>query len=213
MKEDIRAFSTPVGIAPMYSPVVGVSYCDGTYHITRTKANITVIEYVISGEGYVRIGGKRYAVGKDTIYILPKGMDQEYWSSGENPWVKIFVNFRGDLPGILLREYGFGETYIFPGDGYRTYFAEVENVLTSEEPEDVLQAKLTAFFVKVIALLRGFSVEATLSEEAITLREYLVDNMDRIVTNQELAAQIYRSVDYCVKLFGRDSAPPPTITS
>lgn len=41
------------------------------------------------------------------------------------------------------------------------------------------------------------------------MKEYLDANMNRIVSNAELAGSIFRSPDYCVKLFGREYGVTP----
>lgn len=194
----------------MYSTLAGTSYCDGSYRIHRTCADdTTVIEYVLAGEGWIRLNEKDCPVTADQIYILPKGMEQYYYSDGENPWRKIFINLGGDLPVALLREYGLTGGYVFDGAGLKPLFLRVQELVASDKPDGDAQAELSAIFLEVLARLCFSQKKAGHSDEAVALKEYLDANMNRIVSNAELAGSIFRSPDYCVKLFGREYGVTP----
>ena len=208
MRECGRNFSIPVGTVPMYSPTVGTKL-DYTYHVVRNKSNITVAIYVVSGKGIVRVGGRQFVAVPGQIYVLPRGVDHEYWGVPEDPWCHIYANFRGQFATTILQEYGLGDTYCFPGEGLRGEFSVIEEILDSTEPEPMIQSRLVGFYNRLVYRLAVSQMDASYSAEALVLHEYLVENLDRIVTNQELADQIYRSVDYCVKLFNREYGTTP----
>ena len=208
MKEVVRGFSIPAGSVPMYSPLAGMSW-DDTRRVVRNKSNITVLIYVVSGKGIVRVGGRQLVATKGQIVVLPRGLDHEYWGAPEDPWSIIFSNFRGQFATTILQEYGLGDTYCYSGENLRDMFSIMEQIQSSDESESMIQAKLVGFFNQLVYRLAVSQMEASYSAEAVALREYLVDNLDRIVTNQELAEQIYRSVDYCVKLFNREYGTTP----
>ena len=178
----------------MYSPLAGTSW-DDSKRIVRNKSNITVLIYVVGGKGIVRVGGRQFVATKGQIVVLPRGVDHEYWGAPEDPWTYIISNFRGQFATTILQEYGLGDTYCYSGENLRDEFNVVEQIQSSTEPESVIQSKLVGFFNQLVYRLAVSQMEASYSAEAVALREYLVDNLDRIVTNQELAEQIYRSVD------------------
>ena len=68
---------------------------------------------------------------------------------------------------------------------------------------------MAAMFTEVVTRLGISAVRSSLSPEAAELRDYITANTDRILSNQELAARIYRSPDYCVKLFNREFGITP----
>lgn len=209
LKEILKVFPRRNEL-PMYSTLAGTSYCDGSYRIHRTCADdTTVIEYVLAGEGWIRLNGKDCPVTADQIYILPKGMEQYYYSDGEKPWRKIFINLGGDLPVALLREYGLTGGYVFDGAGLKPLFLRVQELVASDQPDGECQAELSAIFLEVLTRLCSSQKKAGHSDEAVALKEYLDANMNRIVSNAELAGSIFRSPDYCVKLFGREYGVTP----
>lgn len=197
-----------MGSVPMYSSLIGMRKND-TEHLVRNKSNITVVIYVISGKAIVRVGGRQFVAVPGQIYVLPRGVDHEYWGVAEDPWSQIFAYFRGQFATTILQEYGLGDTYCFPGESLRDEFSLVEELMDSIESEPVIQSRLAGFYSRLIYRLAVSQMDVSYSAEALVLHEYLVENMDRIVTNQELADQIYRSVDYCVKLFNREYGTTP----
>ena len=200
MKELIRSFSPPPGQMPMYASMAGISYCDGSYRIVRPKCK---------GKGYLVLNGEPVPVTRGMIYILPGGMDQDYWSDSADPWEKLFVNMEGDFPVTLLREYGLADRYIFPGEELEELFQTVPQVLSGSQTDEQAQGALAAMFMEVVTRLGISAVRSSLSPEAAALRDYITANTDRILSNQELAARIFRSPDYCVKLFNREFGTTP----
>ena len=105
MKELIRYF--PISeYSPMQIQMSGISYRDSDYHITRIVSDVTVIEYILQGEGFVTVDGKDIPVLKDSVYILKKGEYHNYYSSAKDPWQNILINFSGYLPLLILKEFG-----------------------------------------------------------------------------------------------------------
>ena len=193
----------------MYVSMAGVSYCDGSYRIYRPGSYITVIEYVLSGDGYVKRGDGYSAVGADNIYILPRGEDHEYYSSAESPWKKIFFNVEGALPVMLMTEYGISDRWLFGGSGLRGDFERAAELIFGGSPEEEIQEQLCALIFKIIARLSRLDNAAGHSEEAVKLKAYLDAGTSRIVSNRELSAQIFRSPDYMLKLFAREYGITP----
>ena len=208
MHEDIRTFPAADDL-PLHIAMAGISYCDGSYHIQRTVSPLTVIEYVVKGEGYITHGGTDFPVTADKIYILRKGDAHNYYSSAESPWEKIFINLEGSLPTLLLDQYGLGEQWLFDGAGLKDLFLQVAQIVQSDQNDPQYETRLAALYFEIVARLGHSRTRSVHSEEAVRLKDFLDHNTDRIVSNQELSSHIYRSPDYCVKLFGREYGVTP----
>lgn len=208
MHEDIRTFPVAENM-PLHISMAGISYCDGSYHIQRTVSPMTVIEYVLSGEGYITVGEQDVSVSADQIYILRPGISHNYYSSAEHPWEKIFLNLEGTLPVLLLEQYALTEEWLFDGAGLKELFLRIAEIVKSKEPDPQDETTLAALYFEIIARLGHSRTRAIHSSEAVQLKDYLDRNTDRIVSNKELADHIYRSPDYCVKLFGREYGVTP----
>lgn len=208
MKEDIRLFSTD-DPAPLFASMIGVSYCDGSYHIRRTRSPLTVAEYILDGEGYVTVDGVDHPVTKDHVYILKSGVPHNYYSSAKNPWRKIFINIRGTLPTLLLKEYGLADCWLFDGAELKPTFEKIADLVFSKKSNEECQRILTGVFSELLMQLHRSRIRTEHAPEAVKLKDYLDANTQRLVGNAELAAQIYRSPDYCVKLFKKEYGTTP----
>ena len=208
MHEDIRIFPVSEN-TPLHIAMAGISYCDGNYHMQRPISPLTVIEYVLGGEGCVTVEGQDIPVTADKIYILKAGIPHNYYSSAEHPWEKIFLNLEGPLPTLLLEQYGLTDQWLFDGAGTKELFMRIAQIVRTKEPDPQHETTLAALFFEIIARLGHSRTRAVHSSEAVRLKDYLDRNTERIVSNKELADHIYRSPDYCVKLFGREYGVTP----
>ena len=208
MYEDMKAFTRTSG-SPFYISLSGTSYCDASYLIERKSSPNAVIEYVVDGEGWVEFQGKTYHLERDMIYFLPAGEDQKYWADSENPFVKIFMDVRGDLVATLTEAYRLSSKYIFDGKGLKSLFERIQTLLHSGAGDDEVQSALQGTFVEILSALSRTQSESHHSEEALKIKRYLDSNTHKIVSTKELATEIFRSPDYCQKLFLREFGTTP----
>lgn len=83
---------------------MGITYPDKDYRISRIKTGVTyVLEYVLEGEGYVLIDDEIKKVEKGDTYLLSPDKEHLYYSSKDNPFKKIWVNFAGPLADSLFK--------------------------------------------------------------------------------------------------------------
>ena len=212
MKEDIIQFHTPQMKTPFYLEMAGISYCDGSYKITRLDSRETVIEYVIAGCGYINSQGEHYTASAGDVYILRKGTTHTYCSDAKNPWVKIFFNIRGSLADRILEEYQLGKTgqVVLRGDDLETDFLQLLAKVSDETISEKERFELAApDFLKIVIKLYNLDkqqsdacdAQLNIEDDMNQLLEYIAGNPKRIVGNQELANVIFRSKDYLIKRF------------
>ncbi len=186
---------------PMRVTLAGISYCDGSYVIRRNNSEITVIEYILDGEGYVECDGIRLKAQKDDIYILEKDLNHYYFSDSKNPWIKVFINIEGDLPKTILKEYGINDNFVFEGKNLKFLFEKLIKTIKMQENSPEVHAKLCAIFTEAVARIAIAKTTEKNIDEMDTLKNYLDINTNRIIKNAELAKLIYRSPDYTIKHF------------
>ena len=205
----MKAFTRTGGGNSFYISLSGTSYCDSGYLIERRNSPNAVIEYVVDGEGWVEFRGKLYHLERNMIYFLPAGDDQRYWADAENPFVKIFMDLRGDFVDNITEAYGLSGKYIFDGAGIKPLFERIQTLLHSGKSDDEVQSALQGTFIEILSNLSRTQSEARHSEEALKIKRYLDANTHKIVSARELAAEIFRSPDYCQKLFAREFGLTP----
>ena len=94
--------------------LTGVTYPDPHYRIDRDRSPVLCLEYVISGQGSVNIGGPSFYPKAGDVYLLPMGLHHRYRSDPHNPWQKIWMNVRGTLCADLLARTILGKRTTFP---------------------------------------------------------------------------------------------------
>ncbi len=201
MNEFLRSFPLSDARTPFHISLAGITYPDASYHLKIAVREISVIEYVISGKGYVLIDGEYRTVEEDTIYFLSRGEQHEYFADKKEPFTKIFLNISGSVAKELSSLYGLGNTHIFRNKSLRPVFERIPEILRSSENEEQMQIELQLILVEILTKLSYQKSNTQISHEVTKLKNYIDENDDRIISNAELSEVIFRSVDYCQKLF------------
>ncbi len=209
MKETIKYFFVQEKDSPINVVMTGVSICDKNHRYVRTKPNITIIEYVFRGEGTLLIDNKKIDIKTDDVYILPAGISHEYYANPQNPWAKYFMNLSGSLASSLLMNFSLNDKFVFSAPSLKGLFKQIMKTSYADIPDSEKNSKLTSLYFEILHRLYVLNKESQKSNEAIMLKTYLDENIDRIINNTELAGHIYRSPDYCLKLFKREFGITP----
>ena len=82
-------------------------------------------------------------------------------------------------------------------------------LLHSSRSGEEIQSALQGIFVEILSGLSRCHSESKYSSEVLVLKRFLDDNTDRIISSRELSALIFRSPDYCQKLFLKELGTTP----
>lgn len=211
MYEEIKAFLPPDREGPLVLEMSGISYCDGSYRIVRNRKSRTcVMEYVVKGRGTVTVEGRSYTAHTGNVYIVPPETDHNYYSSADDPWIKIFFNVRGPLPKALLKAYGLWGRVVFPAQELMPLFLQFYRIAQGGQLHDEVIAPCTLKLHEIVGRLAVLTAAGdAVSSEAYCLKNRLDSRLDGEVTTEELAAAIHRSKDYVTKLFRREFGETP----
>lgn len=100
-KENATGFFPDEGI-PFQSALIGITYPYPEYALTVRHELTTVLEYVLEGEGELLIDGVWQRVRPSDAYILRPQERLSYRARPENPWKKVWINYRASyLPPLL----------------------------------------------------------------------------------------------------------------
>jgi len=214
LKEAIRVFTREKN-SPFQIEMAGKSWCDGSYTITRKQSNVWVIEYIQAGKGTVEVTDTEKRVcypEKGDVYLLPPGKRHHYYSDAQEPWEKIFVNFKGPVADRLAECYGIEEMLHFSGVEYlESSFCEIfTNVEDKELEEEEVVRRIELMLHDIFRSLgRKNAVKRAESEEISQVMRYLDANVGRLVSIGEMAELIYRSPDYLIKHFRAETGMTP----
>ena len=202
MREDIEYFAASGENLPFAIELAGISYCDGSYRITRSQSPITVIEYVISGEGIIEIDGQTYRPSAGDVYILRRGTRHTYYSDAKNPWVKMFFNLAGDFAPASLQAYLPDAPVVIRNPSVKGQFETMLGYTRMRERlEDTEIFRLCALEFHRLLMMLSSPLPPAQKDESEKVRDYIDKNSRRIISNDELAGLIYRSQDYMIKRF------------
>lgn len=208
MNEELRFFYAEAPSTPFFVELTGISYCDGTYYCEREDSDVTVMEYIVRGRGTVVCNGERVEPAKGDVYILHQGSRHAYYSDAGDPWIKIFCNLKGNLAEDLLRAYGLQDTVLVRNFWNEQIFRDFYAISCQKEPQGKIFQRCALKFHEIVSeLYAGESGRVT--DEAQLLRNYLDDRVFDRVSIDELAASVYRSPDYVIKLFRKAYGQTP----
>ncbi|WP_218090958.1 AraC family transcriptional regulator [Paenibacillus solanacearum] len=108
---------------PLHIPMFGINHCDADYHNIRTISEITVIGYVLAGQGTIRVDNLSFLAQENDVFILPKGSHHEVTAdpSTKEEWTYIWYNIRGNS-SRLLETFRLQSTVHIPDTGIEHLF-------------------------------------------------------------------------------------------
>lgn len=182
--------------------LVGKSYCDSSYYQARKNSDVTVIEYVESGMGTVKVNGIEYTVKAGDVYLLPLYSNHIYFSDNKKAMIKYFINVRGTLPSELLKIYKLQNRYIFKNSQTYDLFLELLKTAQSEIEESKRQELFASIVLKIIVRLHNNCIQSLNEDSDIATIKNIIDNSPgKIYTIPELSDMVHRSRDYIIKNF------------
>lgn len=98
---------------PLTIESFGITYPNPNFHICRTDATYFILEYIMSGKGYLIVDGRKHTLQANDVYLLEPGSSHEYYADKSDPFKKIWINFRSDVFFNIFNEYDLKQTYVF----------------------------------------------------------------------------------------------------
>lgn len=94
----------------LYIEQAGITHPDPEYYISRTRkqrsfAYLYVLEYVVSGKGYIECEGQTYTVQEGDFYFLNRGIEPCYYADPDKPFEKLWVNIAGGFMNLMTASY------------------------------------------------------------------------------------------------------------
>ena len=213
MNEDIISFIQDSRKEyPFFIQMAGISYCDATYKIDRRNSDIYCFEYVIKGEGTIKIDGQEFTARKGDIYILPKGYNHFYFSDGKDPWTKIWFNIKGPLIDNLMQTYKINNIYHINNFDLKDLFYKM--FFTAQETNETIEQnfqKASIIFHEI--LLKIYSKVGNLktinNDIALQLQQYIDDNIESNLSIKILSNHVFRSPSQTIRIFKKEYGITP----
>ncbi len=135
----------------------------------------------------------------------------EYFSSSDDPWIKIWGNVAGPLPKSLINTYSLNNCTLFPECNCERYITEIHDILkTSHLPPQKMLAKCAMKFHELIQFLAEFLEQGNnISTDAQKLKNYIDTNVYSQITIENLSNFIHRSTSQTIRIFKKQYGMTP----
>ncbi len=206
MREDIIGFSgSKAEESNFHLDLAGISYCDGSYRISRKNSPIFVFEYVIEGKGTLIHDGMKFHPEKGDVYIVHKGSDHTYFSSTDNPWTKIWFNVGGILVERLLETYGLNDVWLVKNCEIHKLF-DAGLAYARKKPADVHEKTAITIHRIIQAISNELEKREDVkhSPEGLKLKNFIDANFAEVKELDELSRLIGRSPSQTIRIFKRE---------
>lgn len=194
---------------PFYITLAGITKCTEPNHIKRSDSPFYTLEYMLKGKERITQDKETLDVEEGDVFLLHQGCDHEYQSDGEE-WIKVWINFSGNLAESLIRNYGLSGNILFKNADVYSFFKRFIALCRSDLPADKINSKAALLYHE---LLQELTLNLQKGEkkvpEAIKLRTYIDANITRDITLDELAKVIYKSRSQVIRIFKNEYGTTP----
>lgn len=203
MREEKVSFFNADKSAPFYVEMCGVSYCDGSYLIDRRSSNFFVIEYVVSGRGTVVEDGVSCEAAAGDVYFLHAGREHHYYSDKNDPWIKMWMNFGGELVRTTAESYSIDRKTVFHAPELRELFESMIAISRSERTEAEVREELMVIFMRICMRLYEVRHERDSSNAGVAgLLKARIDSLREYDTTlDELVKPLYCTKSHAIREF------------
>jgi AraC-like DNA-binding protein/quercetin dioxygenase-like cupin family protein len=193
----------------------GCEQCTPDYSIHRRTFAFYSLEFVLRGQGSVKLRGRTYALQPGTLFSYGPGVRHDIEAAGRGPLVKYFVDFAGSEAPPLLRI-----CHLAPGNVSRvfligevqTFFDELirSGVKGSRFAPDLCAGLLRCLALKIAESRSPLSGAGNLSFATFqTCQAYIQAHFLELKTLAEIARKCHLHRVYLCRLFQRYNHQSP----
>ena len=187
----------------------GLEHCTPDYAIHRNTFPFCCLEYVVRGQGEVKLGRRTYALQSGRLFAYSAGMPHHIMGDSSDPLVKYFVNFTGTHAQELLKSCGLAPGHVaqvFPPDALSLLFDEmIESGLhVGRESADLCTKLLECLALKIAGATAPLeSAETAAFVTYQKCRRHIEQHFHRLRTLKQIAEECHTSNAYLCRLFRR----------
>ncbi len=164
-----------------------------------------IFEYVISGKGYIYIGGAWHTLEKNNMYIVGKNDERNFYSDSNDPMHKIWCTFSSDYIETMLANYGI-DSGVYNVNVYE-YFEDIYKISRSSASEKEKMLKVADSIHKIIL------AAAASKQESLTLVARIENELISSIYNntglKEISARLFISRAHLIRLFKEQKGITP----
>jgi AraC-like DNA-binding protein/quercetin dioxygenase-like cupin family protein len=187
----------------------GLEHCAPDYEIRRQTFPFYSIEYVIRGQGELRLAGRRHTLHPGRLFAYGPRVPHLITGSRDDPLVKYFVDFSGTFAARLLRSCHLalgGVAQVFPPNALAPLFDECiqaglhGGARGTKLSTDILGCLAQKVLLAAAPLRGGESLAFGTYQQC---RTHIEKNSLRLRTLEQIAAECHVNNAYLCRLFRR----------
>ena len=181
--------------------------------IREKGANEYIFRYCTEGEGWVELDDKRWTVGPNQFFIIPKHLKHSYGAHGNNPWSIYWMHFDGLLAANLFDRYRSKNKKVttIPFDsGPINTFDQIIGIYGSShidsqmEYASILGLNFISSFI-FNELGHNRSAHSDYGNLVDSIIEFMTNNLDKSYRSEDMAKHFNYSPSYIISLFQRET--------
>lgn len=186
-------------INPLFNVLLaGITEPDSRYFIYHPACKLWVLEYVISGQGYIVTKNKTYTITEGDFYAISETTECYYYSDKNNPLKKIWINLTGNLVRHLMRDYGLNDEVTVLKCDVRNLFEEmIENFKGEDNNFIAVQLKIH----EIIANISPIHAEIANVGLIENIHNYIIENINKNLEIDDLCKVFFISRVHLSQLF------------
>lgn len=171
--------------------------------------NCWIIEYVISGRGFLQMPPFDYHPSGGNLYILPKsGQSYSFYADPADPWRKVCILIDGNLVERLIEVYGLAGKHFFAK--CEDLFAIFNQIYGLKNTSEESQYEALVLVNKLFCSLRGREITAggirkqkDENDIASKLRIYIEEGIECDVSIEDFCMKFKVNKSSIIRTFGR----------
>ena len=187
----------------------GCEHSSTDYAIERDGFPYHCIEYVIRGNGSVRLGGRTHSLRPGSIFSYGPGIRQNICTDANEPLVKYFVDFSGTEAANFLKRHGLKSgscRQVFPFNELQSLFDEMirSGLRPARHAPEVCNHILECIGFKIADSRAPAKDAETLSFDTYQqCHGHMEEHFMRLKTLGQLARECHVDAAYLCRLFSR----------
>jgi len=193
----------------------GLEQCTPDYSIHRSTFAFYSLEFVLRGQGRVKLRGRTYDLQPGTLFSYGPGVRHDIEAAGRDPMVKYFVDFSGPDAPPLLRTCQLAPgniSRVFLISEVQTFFDELirSGIRGSRFAPDLCAGLLKCLALKIAESRSPLSGAGNLSFATFqTCQQHIQAHFLELKTLAQIARQCHVHRVYLCRLFQRYNHQSP----
>ena len=193
----------------------GLEQCTPDYSIHRSTFAFYSLEFVLRGQGRVKLRGRTYDLQPGTLFSYGPGVRHDIEAAGRDPMVKYFVDFSGPDAPPLLRTCQLAPgniSRVFLISEVQTFFDELirSGIRGSRFAPDLCAGLLKCLALKIAESRSPLSGAGNLSFATFqTCQQHIQEHFLELKTLAQIARQCHVHRVYLCRLFQRYNHQSP----